>query len=1130
MHISGMNMNDNYTLDKTARRYSYFAPFYYGTEFFQRRLGNFNSTNLNNSMFTENKDTSFEVLHQESLKIKEFIQRVFTNESNKNSRRHSYTIERNSGLNKKKSARFTNLSTKSLVLDTVRAQLVSKFTQEERKGPEIKHKSPKDKVNLKATFNSLSVLEMLEKTRKLQRMNKIKDSEHSDDGLIDVGDDNTSWVIMPESWFLNIWEIIIFLSLLYIFLFDAYMIGFIEDMSETIVTLSIVIDFIFFIDFIFNFFKAYYDSNEELVTNRKKVILNYLENGFMIDLASSIPFSTLFSFMDSTDSDINYKLIRIAKVTRFSRLTRALKFTKLIKAFKGEHIQIKFLEDVNIGSNAKLFVKFFVYFLLFNHVSTCIWVFISRLDYPNWVSQLGLQDESNLDLYINGLYFNLTTVFTIGYGDIHSVNMYERLYNNVLMIVGVLVYSFAISSLSNIVVKQDKKEKIYRKRMELLDEVKLNHGLDNDLHKLLSRFLFYDLQINRVNKMNILDELPFQLRYNLINQIYKCPIQNLKFFKNAPRDFISRAVILLRQIKLYKNEFVIKTGHYLDEMYFVKSGKLTVRLNINKYKRLKLLHIFPNEHFGEIYMCKRVRCPLEVKVGSKTCELYCLSRMDFIELNEEFPKLIQSHIKKALANATKIELIAKDMLTRMDKTYIDKVKPTRTPSMANARADFITMINIKPNKDHNADGYNYNSDDNLRIKKYNLGTGNLIVPRKCASSKSSPFKKNKIPLEENTQHHLQLINFNTKDIQNLAIMEKSESSGYSDSSHTKSSHSVDSSKVGSVLGSISSRTNSSKANSSRMISSKINSSRVNSSRVNSSNTNLNLGNSAAEKRRHTNPTNNVVLNINNTITPQEVGNAGGAINISYNINIQNNLNINNYIDKVLDNQKVSINSSDKEIKAASPKERTMKEIIFASPKVTPKPEPARRSILNLSPSRNSPRKSTQKKTIIRQNNIIDESTNPMNESLNEDIKDAYEKNTTEIQKLTSVPLFGFIKNFQPRRSEQTGSIGGRFYATQALNKNKGKQFPKQISSIPTPDKRSSSIADIKRLSEHHFMDIVEKMRRDALFKKNPSYLSSPAKSINGGQGKMIEQQIDRITEFFESMLISIAKKKGHYHE
>jgi hypothetical protein len=152
------------------------------------------------------------------------------------------------------------------------------------------------------------------------------------------------------------------------------------------------------------------------------------------------------------------------------------------------------------------------------------------------------------------------------------------------MFFGVMMYSFTITALSNIIVKIDKKEKIYNKRVEYLNLIKTKYKLNAGLYKTLNRFLNYDLQINRIDKKSVLNELPPQLKQHLILQIYKNPISNLKIFDNTPNDFRFKSVTMLKQLKMFKDEYIISTGDFIEEIYFIKRGYCRVELVMGKKK------------------------------------------------------------------------------------------------------------------------------------------------------------------------------------------------------------------------------------------------------------------------------------------------------------------------------------------------------------------------------------------------------------------------------------------------------------------------------------------------------------------------------------------------------------------
>ena len=67
----------------------------------------------------------------------------------------------------------------------------------------------------------------------------------------------------------------------------------------------------------------------------------------------------------------------------------------------------------------------------------------------------GFDHHSDSDLYLIGFYFTITTITTVGYGDVSAGTFGERIFCICLMIVGVISYSFAISSFTSIITTLD---------------------------------------------------------------------------------------------------------------------------------------------------------------------------------------------------------------------------------------------------------------------------------------------------------------------------------------------------------------------------------------------------------------------------------------------------------------------------------------------------------------------------------------------------------------------------------------------------------------------------------------------------------------------------------------------------
>jgi hypothetical protein len=70
-------------------------------------------------------------------------------------------------------------------------------------------------------------------------------------------------------------------------------------------------------------------------------------------------------------------------------------------------------------------------------------------DENSWILNYKNMDEMNL--YITAIYFVVTTIATVGYGDISgNSNKIERLFCIFIMITGVIAFSFASGSLASI--------------------------------------------------------------------------------------------------------------------------------------------------------------------------------------------------------------------------------------------------------------------------------------------------------------------------------------------------------------------------------------------------------------------------------------------------------------------------------------------------------------------------------------------------------------------------------------------------------------------------------------------------------------------------------------------------------
>jgi len=77
----------------------------------------------------------------------------------------------------------------------------------------------------------------------------------------------------------------------------------------------------------------------------------------------------------------------------------------------------------------------------------------------------------NLDLYITSFYFTVTTIMTVGYGDITAYSMIEKCLCILLMLIGVVAFSYTTSAISQMLSAEDSEEAKLKEKLKILQSI-----------------------------------------------------------------------------------------------------------------------------------------------------------------------------------------------------------------------------------------------------------------------------------------------------------------------------------------------------------------------------------------------------------------------------------------------------------------------------------------------------------------------------------------------------------------------------------------------------------------------------------------------------------------------------------
>ena len=447
------------------------------------------------------------------------------------------------------------------------------------------------------------------KYRRLVQKGILYDS--LDDEEFEDFDEVNSIYLHPNSKFILIFDSMLIISGFLSFIISPFYLAQTHDFCRekyfTFIDITnIIIESLNIIDVFLSFFRGYYNWEEQLIHRNKTIIKNYLSGWFLFDLIAAVPIYNLSKLREPYCNDFElsttyYNII----LDNPHYLLISNRLFKLYKIFSFNHVW-KVLSNKN-DSISMIIYTFTILFSL-NYVA-CLYIFIARNNYPNWILNSQLGTSSFYDIYICSIYILIMAITSVGYGDITCYCFWEIIFQLFLLIVGIMAYSWAVSSFSNYVQKINEKSADYEKKKSILDEIKLNNpNLPEELYEKILRFLKFKNFHEKELKNIIFDCLPVSLKNSLICEMYKPIIKNFIFFKNFQNtDFIVRVILVFKPVIAYKNDILINDNDMVEDIMFVKKGVLSVELpinmtnpqeNVDKYLNMPILKSENNNEGG----------------------------------------------------------------------------------------------------------------------------------------------------------------------------------------------------------------------------------------------------------------------------------------------------------------------------------------------------------------------------------------------------------------------------------------------------------------------------------------------------------------------------------------------------
>ena len=557
----------------------------------------------------------------------------------------------------------------------------------------------KKKLSKRISVNNCDLKEK-ERNRILNRIKPLYDSFDDDESDKDE-EENVVGVFAPNSIIIFFFDFFLFITSVYCLFYIPLKMAkdecFCSEENKFNKVIMYFAEILYILDFCISFFRGYYNYQLKIILNSSKIFMHYLKTDCVFDFLEAIPIFTFNRFLCIKNKEVNYcfrynmansliylkmfKNIKIFKIFKVRNKQKNVTFNYFFDLFSENYFLEKLIDNL---------MDFFFCFLAF-HFFVCLNIFLSKNTYPNWIVVNNVYDKSFYYKYIASSYSLIETLTTVGYGDLVCQSNLERIFQIFFLGVGVIAYSYLISSFGNLFKNESQSSIKYNNNMKILEEIRVDYP--NMPYKLYNKIYNYIESRNMAEKKsdsNILtNSLPFNLKNALLLIMYQNDIKNFKFFKNCDNsNFIIQVLSAFVPATSKKLEILVYEGEMIEDIIIVKDGRLSLEAAIDLDDPENSIQNYFNINFQGITTAKEIKKLKESKEST--------SRIIQAKRTKDFDnaKNVLNNVVKKQANFLFNEVC--DDISLLDKTKNENKKENQ--KLYHNATDFLKNEPIKNEK------------------------------------------------------------------------------------------------------------------------------------------------------------------------------------------------------------------------------------------------------------------------------------------------------------------------------------------------------------------------------------------------------------------------------------------------
>ncbi|XP_057864709.1 potassium channel AKT1 [Cryptomeria japonica] len=213
------------------------------------------------------------------------------------------------------------------------------------------------------------------------------------------------------------------------------------------------------------------------------------------------------------------------------------------------------------------------------HCAACCYYLLAD-QYPDgrktWIGAVipKFREESLWIRYVTSIYWSITTLTTVGYGDLHAENTREMIFDIFYMLFNLGLTAYLIGNMTNLVVHGTSRTRKFRDTIQAASNFAIRNHLPLHLQDQMLSHICLKFRTEGMQQQETLDDLPKAIRSSIAQYLFFSFVEKVYLFRGVSYDFIFQMVSEMKAEYFPPKEDIILHNEAPTDFYVLVSGSV----------------------------------------------------------------------------------------------------------------------------------------------------------------------------------------------------------------------------------------------------------------------------------------------------------------------------------------------------------------------------------------------------------------------------------------------------------------------------------------------------------------------------------------------------------------------------